>query len=192
MSGEQMPRKALPNAAIPTWRGHYAGFASRLVAIIIDFLILAVVLAITFLLYDVLITNIAAGSRLVLGRSFQENLSLNIIVTTIVVSVTSAIYFIFLWTTIGSTIGGVILGIKLVNAKGEKPNILQAFIRYLLEFAFFFLGMIGSIGILLGRRHRALFDLAAGTYVVYNWDAKPDEAFLKPETEKMTKAANKE
>lgn len=177
---------------IPTWRGHYAGFASRLIAVIIDFLILALVLAITFLLYDVLLKNIATGSKLIWGRPMQETPSLSVFVTVIVVSITSAFYFIFLWTTIGSTIGGVILGIKLVNSKGKNPNIWQAFIRYVFEFGLILLGAIGSLGIIFGRQRRAFFDLVAGTHVIYNWEARPDETFLKPATEKVTKGNKKD
>ena len=171
---------------IPTWRGHYAGFASRLVAIIIDILILSVALAVTFFLYNIIITNLVSVSRLVFGRELiQRTPASTVVVTVVIVFVVLAIYFIFFWAAIGTTIGGLILGIKIVNRFGKNPSVWQSIVRFLAEFFFPVFGVIESLWILFNRQRRAVFDMIAGTFVVYTWDAKPDEIFLKRETDQI-------
>lgn len=178
-----MPKKL---KAIPTWRGHYAGFASRLLAVIIDILILAVVIAISNLLYSAVFVNLSAFSQLIFGQSTQTSPEVKIAISVILVFMVFATYFIFFWTVIGSTIGGVIVGLRIVNRQGKNPTPWQSIIRFLAEFLFPLFGAIGSIWILFSQRRRALFDRLAGTFVLYNWDAKPDERFLKKTTDQIT------
>jgi uncharacterized RDD family membrane protein YckC len=37
---------------------------------------------------------------------------------------------------------------------------------------------IGSIWIFINPRRQAWYDKVAGTYVIYNWDARPEERFI--------------
>jgi uncharacterized RDD family membrane protein YckC len=184
-----MPKKP---PEIPTWRGHYAGFASRLVAVVIDLLILAVSLAVTTMLYNVVFVNLSAFYQYLFGRTADVAPTLNIVATVMIVFITFAVYFIFLWTAIGSTIGGVIIGLRIVNSQGKNPTIWQSIVRFLTEFFIPLLGLIGSLWILFSRRRRALFDRFAGTFVIYAWDARPDEKFLKKATDQITGQEKKE
>jgi uncharacterized RDD family membrane protein YckC len=177
---------------IPTWRGHYAGIASRIMALVIDLLILAIALAVSSMLFNLVIMNFASLNRILLGRTIQESPTTNVIGTVLIVFVVFGFYFIFFWTAIGTTIGGLILGVKVVNRLGKNPSIWQSALRFLAEFFFPLLGAIGAIWILFNRQRRALFDLIAGTYVIYNWDARPDEIFLKKATDQVTGPVNKD
>lgn len=169
-----------------TWRGHYAGFASRLMAVIIDLLILAVALAVTYVLYTIVFVNLTSFYYMLFGKDPNAVPGLSIIVTISIVFVTFAFYFIFFWTAVGSTIGGIIIGVRIVNSQGKNPTIWQSTVRYLAEFFIPPFGMFGSIWIIFSRRRRALFDRFAGTFVIYAWDAKPDEKFLKKATDQIT------
>jgi uncharacterized RDD family membrane protein YckC len=178
-----MPKKP---PEIPTWRGHYAGLASRIMGLVIDLLILAIALAVSSMLYELVIKNFSSLSTILLGQTKPESPTTNVLFTVLMIFVVFGVYFIFFWTAIGTTIGGLILGVKVVNRLGKNPNIWQSALRFLAEFFFPLLGVFGSIWILFNRQRRALFDLIAGTYVIYNWDARPDEKFLKRETDQVT------
>jgi uncharacterized RDD family membrane protein YckC len=66
----------------------------------------------------------------------------------------------------------LILGLRVVRRDGSPLDGGHAFLRALvLPLSFIPLGL-GLIGILVGREHRALHDVLAGTTVVYAWDAQ--------------------
>jgi uncharacterized RDD family membrane protein YckC len=178
-----MPKKP---PETPTWRGHYAGFASRLVAVVIDLLVVAITMTMASLLYNIVFVNLAAFYQTIFGKLIQITNEAKIIIVISLIFFTFAFYFIFFWTVIGSTIGGVILGLKIVNQRGKNPTFWQSTIRFLVEFFIPLIGMIGSIWILFNQRRQALFDQLAGTFVIYAWDAKPDEKFLKKTTNQIT------
>ncbi len=168
----------------PSLRDHYAGFITRLMAVIIDALILAFVLAISNILWGVIFENANSLWQMVIGRP-PTTTGWSVLFVILVTYVTFGIYYIFLWTAIGTTIGGIIMGTKVVNEYGRHPSILQAFIRFAAEFMFPVFGAFGAIWILFSRRRRALFDRLAGTFVIYSWDARFDETFLKKPTDKL-------
>ncbi len=168
----------------PSLRDHYAGFITRLMAVIIDALILAFVLAISNILWGVIFENANSLWQMVIGQP-PTTTGWSVLFVILVTYVTFGIYYIFLWTAIGTTIGGIIMGTKVVNEKGRHPSIPQALIRFAAEFLIPVLGAFGAIWILFSRRRRALFDRLAGTFVVYNWDARFDETFLKKPTDKL-------
>jgi uncharacterized RDD family membrane protein YckC len=168
-----------------TWKGHYAGYASRLLAIVIDLLIVAIIFTFLSLLYDIVFVNLSGLFQQFVGKFSQTAVDtarvsdIKAILVIWLIFITFGVYFVFFWTVIGSTVGGIIVGIRIVNNRGKNPTFWQALIRYLVEFLIPLIGLIGSIWILFSRRRRALFDRVAGTYVLYNWDARPDEKFLK-------------
>lgn len=178
-----MPNKIMKT---PTWRGHYAGFASRLLAVVIDFLILAVVIAISNLLYNAVFVNLSAFNQLLIGRTTVTPPEARIAISVILIFIVFATYFIFFWTVIGSTVGGVIVGLKIINVRGKNPSLWQSTIRFFSEFFLPVFGAIGSIWILFRHDRRALFDRFAGTFVIYDWDARPDERFLKKTTDQIS------
>jgi uncharacterized RDD family membrane protein YckC len=175
---------------IITWKGHYAGYASRFLAVVIDLLIIAVTVAMLSLLYNIVFVNLAGFYQTLFGKLIQITSDVRVVLVICLVFFTFAVYFIFFWTVIGSTIGGVILGLRIVNSRGKNPTFWQSLVRFLVEFFIPLIGIIGSIWILFSRRRRALFDRVAGTFVIYNWDAKPDEKFLKQITNQISDQGN--
>jgi uncharacterized RDD family membrane protein YckC len=176
-----MPKKAPPP---DTLRDHYAGFISRVLSLIIDGLILALVLAVSSVLWNLFVTNFNAFLELISGRTIDAPVA-SIFASVIAIYMFSAIYFIFLWSAVGTTIGGVIIGIKLVNKHGRRPSFWRCCVRFITEFTIPIFGFIAALWIVFSHRRRALYDRMAGTFVVYAWDARPDEKFLRATTEQL-------
>ena len=168
----------------PTLRGYYAGFASRLMAIIIDVLVLAVILAIAGILWFIIIESVNILFEAISGLSPTLE-GVRVAAVVLVTVVTFATYYIFSWTAIGTTIGGLVIGTRVVNKEGKNPHFLQSVLRFLVEFGIPFFFIFGSLWIPFSRRRRALYDRIAGTFVIYDWDAKPDEVFLKQITDNI-------
>lgn len=77
----------------------------------------------------------------------------------------SAGYFLFFWTR-GQTLGQMALGMRLVDASGNPPDLQHAVIRLLVSFVS---GIAIGIGFLWAAFHaekRTWHDLAAGTWVI--------------------------
>ena len=65
-----------------------------------------------------------------------------------------------------------ILGMRVVCADGRIVDPWRGVVRALVFPLSFLLFGLGFLGILVGREHRALHDVIAGTTVVYSWDAR--------------------
>ena len=81
-------------------------------------------------------------------------------------------YFGYSWAAGGKTFGMAILGIRVVRADGTVIDPWRGVVRALVFPLSFLLFGLGFLGILVGREHRALHDVIAGTTVVYSWDAR--------------------
>jgi uncharacterized RDD family membrane protein YckC len=144
-------------------QGQYAGSASRFAAYLIDLIASTVIywLALQFVSF---VVQIVTGSPV----SYHRN---NIVVVIIYVA-WQFLYFGFQWAADGSTWGMALLGVRVVRADGTRSHSWQGWVRSLtFPLGFLTLGL-GFLGILVQREHRALYDLIAGTAVVYAWDAR--------------------
>ena len=144
-------------------QGQYAGSASRFAAYLID-LIASTVLYLLALASISFVVQIVTGSPV----SWHRN---NIVVVIIYVA-WQFLYFGFQWAADGSTWGMALLGVQVVRAYGTRLDPWRGWVRSLtFPLGFLTLGL-GFLGILVQREHRALYDLIAGTAVVYAWDAR--------------------
>ena len=144
-------------------QGQYAGPASRFAAYLID-LIASTVLYVLALAIISFVVQIVTGSPV----SWHRN---NIVVAIIYVA-WQFLYFGFQWAADGSTWGMALLGLQVVRAHGTRLDPWRGWVRSLtFPLGFLTLGL-GFLGILVQREHRALYDLIAGTAVVYAWDAQ--------------------
>ena len=144
-------------------QGQYAGSASRFAAYLIDFIVSTVIYWLALQLVS-FVVEIATGSPV----SFHRN---NIVVVIVYVA-WQFLYFGFQWAADGSTWGMALLGVQVVRADGRRLHSWQGWVRSLtFPLGFLTLGL-GFLGILVQREHRALYDLIAGTAVVYAWDAR--------------------
>ena len=81
-------------------------------------------------------------------------------------SLISALYTIVLWVQWGRTIGGRILGLRLVRVDGEPVTYGTAVVRYLMVIVSAIAMFIGLIWVGFDKRKQGWMDKAAGTYVI--------------------------
>jgi uncharacterized RDD family membrane protein YckC len=160
-TGETAP--APPPAAQENLQGHYAGFASRFAAFVVDVAVLTAV----FLLVLGAINFVAS---IVTGRTV--NLNRNDIWVVIGYAVWAFIYFAHWWGLNGKSPGGGLFGVQVLTEDGGDVSGRRAIGRTLAFPLSFLILCLGFLGILLGDRRRALHDVIAGTVVVYSWDAR--------------------
>ncbi len=140
--------------------GQYAGFVSRLIAWIIDQL---VVVGFTF------ITGWIAS--FVLDTLAFDNQVYELTVALILVIVNFAFflfYFIGLWMISGQTLGKSIMGLRIVRADGERLKLRNAILRFIGYPISGMLLFLGYLMVLIDRRRQALHDKIGGTIVVYS------------------------
>jgi uncharacterized RDD family membrane protein YckC len=159
-----------------TAQGHYAGSMSRLLAYGIDLLV-------STGLFSLALAAISYVAKIVTGHEVSWNRQ-NIVVV-IVYIVWEFFYFGYSWAMSGRTFGMAVLGIKVVQADGQLIQPRQGVVRSLAFPLSFLIFGLGFLGILVGRQHRALHDVIAGTAVVYAWDARAARLrFLAREAER--------
>jgi uncharacterized RDD family membrane protein YckC len=164
--------------------GHYAGIVSRLIAFVIDVVIISGLLFFTgwfittsmkMVQFQSILAKVAEQSPLfqkivdfVFSPAFYSIASLIIVVA----------YYLFFWTVAGQTIGKAVMGIKIVARRGGKLKLHQMIIRYFGYYVSAIPFGLGFLWIVIDDRRLAWHDKLAGTCVVYVWDARPDELFL--------------
>lgn len=168
----------------PRLGGAHAGFVSRLLAILIDVLLVLLVQLTSNLLWTSLIGappvqwfgdmvfSLLPDLQpwvIAIGLSTPFVIALSII----------CLYFLFFFTITGQTIGKRVIGLKVVSADGGRISFRQAVLRlvgYVLSIIPLYFGFLSM---LLDERRRTWHDRIAGTEVIYAWDARPDERFLR-------------
>ena len=156
-----MNRRRVPEASLV---GHYAGPVTRLAACALDVAILnftfvAGVAAIFWLL------GFLAGTEI-------DTTDISPWIAIPILTLWVFLYFWVPWSLSGSTPGMAIIGIRVVRRDGHPVDRAHAALRVITwPLSLLALGL-GFLGILVGREHRALHDVLAGTAVAYAWDAR--------------------
>jgi uncharacterized RDD family membrane protein YckC len=163
-------------------QGHYAGSVSRFAAYLID-------LAVSTVIYWLALQFVSFVAQIVTGSPISWHRD-NIVATVIYV-VWEFVYFGFQWAANGRTFGMALLGVHVVRADGARMEPWRGWVRSLtFPLGFLTLGL-GFLGILVQREHRAVYDLIAGTAVVYAWDARAARLrFLARQAEPIADAAS--
>jgi uncharacterized RDD family membrane protein YckC len=156
----------------PTTRsryGEYAGFVTRLLALVIDLLLI--------MGFTIVVTAVARfiGDVLPLG---QYSL-LIISISTLLINIVGILaYELVLVTLAGQTIGKRIMGVRIVSADGGRVKLGQA-VRRLIGWLLSLPLLWGFLIALLDDRRRAFDDMFARTLVVYSWP-EPERTFTTP------------
>jgi uncharacterized RDD family membrane protein YckC len=163
-------------------QGHYAGSVSRFAAYLIDLLVSTVIFQLA-LASTSFVWSIFTGHGITWHRDS--------IVVIVVYVLWQFVYFGFQWAANGKTVGMTLLGVHVVQADGTRLEPRQGWVRSLtFPLGFLTLGL-GFLGILVQREHRAVYDLIAGTAVVYAWDARAARLrFLARQAEPVADAAS--
>ncbi len=156
-----MRRERVPQ---PSLVGHYAGPISRLAAFAVDVAVSALLLA------GILRVVVALGD-LVLSADV-DTADANPVVGSAILVVWLFLYYVLSWSLAGKTVGMALLGLRVVRRDGAALDKWHAFLRTIAFPLSFIPFGLGFAGIVVGREHRALHDVIAGTTVVYDWDAR--------------------
>ena len=141
----------------------YASVGSRIVAILLDHLILGIFAAIIALPLGLGAALFSLPVRgpvgLMRGAVLAPLGALNLLLW--------LLYFTYLESTSGQTLGKRIMGIKVVKESGEQLTPIDAFIRTILRiidgFVFY---LLGFMLVLVSEKKQRLGDMAVGSIVV--------------------------
>lgn len=132
----------------------YAGFWIRLVAALIDGIILGIAAAVfSFMIGFIFNSEAVSGIRGILSDILGIAASIS--------------YYVFYQHSTGQTLGKKALGLKVVNEEGATPSYLTFFLREII--GKLVSGIILGIGYLMvafDSKKQGLHDKIAGTYVI--------------------------
>jgi uncharacterized RDD family membrane protein YckC len=148
----------------PSLTGHYAGVVTRLTGYVIDAFLVS-------LLFSVVSAGIVWIVNLISGADYDAS-DVGALAGGIVFLVWIFFYFWLPMAIWGRTLGMAILGLELVRRNGDRVGAGRVAIRVITFPISFLIFGLGFLGILVGREHRALHDVIAGTTIVYAWDAR--------------------
>jgi uncharacterized RDD family membrane protein YckC len=148
---------------------HAAGFSRRLVAALIDAVIVLVVAS-----------GVTAGAALVLGVSLPrlKELGPDLLLAGILdrnpMAVGAAglflgigaLYHIYLGGITGQTLGKRMMGLRVIGPRGTAPGALGGILRFVTLLLSVTPAGLGWLWCLFDRERRALHDHLAGTYVI--------------------------
>ena len=155
--------EASSKRGIPTREGQYAGGITRLLALLAD-------IGAGWGLYLLFVAGVQAAIKLFTGSSYS--LSNHRVAGIITLSIWTFVYFAFQWATSGRTIGMAILGARVVTVEGKSLSNRSAMLRAVVLPFSIVLWPITLFEIVLRSDRRTLHDDAAGTVVVYFWEAR--------------------
>src|SRR4051794_15529009 len=156
-----VPREARP------FQGQRAGLVTRLVAAVLDALVVGVVLLGGYL-------GLVGLVFLFDPRSFQFP-DLGIVFSLAATLAVAVVYLTVFWTLSGRTYGYLVMGLRVLGHGGRRLRFIGALVRAV----FVVLVPIGIVWVPLSRNNKSLQDLLLGTRVVYDWEpriARPDGA----------------
>lgn len=144
--------------------GQYAGFTTRLLAYVVDRLILAAMLGI----YGAAVAFADAYLELDLA-SYSQVLALVVAGILIAIAATIVIgYYIGFWMAAGQTPGKRLMGARIVRTDEKRLNLWNC-VRRLVGYVISNILFLGYLWVLVDNRRRAWHDHLAGTYVIYAW-----------------------
>jgi len=136
----------------PAAAANYGGFWIRVVAYIIDAIILSIVVAIIDAIFRVNPSNPSSGA-------YGAALGINLVI--------SLAYFTYMWTYQGATLGQRIFKLRVVDANTGQPITLgKAVLRWIGLIISFFVCFIGVIWVAFDSRKQGWADKIAGTLVL--------------------------
>ena len=146
---------ALPEAA-RVFQGDRAGFPTRLVACIIDLALVATVMFGVWLAISILQLIFTPGVEIdppSIGTLVACGYGL------------ALLYWMASWATSGRSLGAWVMGVRVVNRKGNRVSWPMSFVRAAFCVTFPF----GLLWAIFSKRNRSLQDIALRTIVIYDW-----------------------
>ena len=151
-------------------QGHRAGFASRVVADLVD-------LGVAWLLGLSVLAAAGVASYLLTGSPFQLPVLPNWLDAGAGAAIAVA-YLALTWAGTGRSVGKQLAGLRVVDRGGRRLALWRSFIRAVLSVLF----PAGLLWVLASRRNASLQDLILRTAVVYDWAYHPADEAQPPVT----------
>ena len=144
----------------PTAELRYAGFWVRVVAYILDFIVLAVVTtALAPLFGGGTVVSVENGT-------YTVNYAANALATLV-----GLLYFVGFWAWRGQSPGMIPFNMRIVMASdGSKVDVVRSLLRYVGLIISFVVLFLGVIWVAFDRRKQGWHDKIAGTLVIYDDD----------------------
>lgn len=133
-----------------------AGIVSRGLAALVDMLVVLVTMGLLYL-------GLALTTLLVNPTSFRFPAP-NLIFSTAVTAVVSALYLTACWTLSGRTLGAILLGIRVTARSAERLGVAVAIVRAVACVLF----PIGLGWVAVDRQRRSIQDIVLGSRVIYD------------------------
>jgi len=133
-----------------------AGIVSRGLAALVDMLVVLVTMGLLYL-------GLALTTLLVNPTSFRFPAP-NLIFSTAVTAVVSALYLTACWTLSGRTLGAILLGIRVVGRSAARLGVAVAIVRAVACVLF----PIGLLWVAVDRQRRSIQDIVLGSRVIYD------------------------
>jgi uncharacterized RDD family membrane protein YckC len=152
---DPIPREARP------FQGHRAGLITRTAAAAIDLGIVIIALVVCYL-------GVSAVLFLLDPRNFAAPAPSPLEVYT-AGGVLLTVYLAVSWRGSGRTYGNHVMGLRVVNHRGQRLHPLVSLLRAALYVVF----PMGLLWVLVSGRNRSLQDLVVRTSVIYDWDVRP-------------------
>lgn len=158
-----------PTEQPQTILGEYAGFVTRLIAWLIDRIIIVSIISILSAVATFILNNVALVQRMNELLGIEDIMVLVVTAIVVVVSITLIIlYDIGLPVLAGQTLGKFVMGVRIVRTNGERLTVRSAIVRYLGYLVSFIL-LLGFLWVLWDNRRQGWHDKLARTFVVYTW-----------------------
>jgi uncharacterized RDD family membrane protein YckC len=155
-----------------TRRVRPAGFASRLIAFIIDLVIISITTTVIVIGINEIITFF--GIKILLTRWMSHSVNAEIISSVIKILVVlayyifSVLYFAMFWSLVNYTPGKYLLGLRVVRTDGRDLGFWRSVLRAVCYYLSALLLFMGFIWIIFDKKRQGLHDKIAGTVVIYS------------------------
>ncbi len=149
-----LPREARP------YQGRRAGLVTRGAAAAIDGMVVVLALLAGYGAYALVLFLFNP-----LNFSFPD---LNLVFTMAAAFVVLVVYLALSWRLSGRCYGDLVMGLRVVNYRGERMNLLGALVRAV----FCALVPIGLFWVAVNRQNRSLQDVVLRTSVIYDWQPR--------------------
>src|SRR3954447_3496437 len=153
-----IPREARP------FQGQRAGLVTRLVAAVLDSLVIGAVLLSGYL-------GLVGLVFLLRPRSFTFP-ELGVVFSLAAAFAVAVVYLTVFWTLSGRTYGYLVMGLRVLGHGGRRLRFAGALVRALCVVV----APIGIVWVPLSSNNKSLQDLLLGTRVVYDWEPRATRA----------------
>jgi uncharacterized RDD family membrane protein YckC len=164
-------------------QGQYAGFFSRLLAFLLDVVILVAATVLVSATVDSLLGVLGTdlqrcadhtrGTPLRFAACSIATRSLPVIQVSVI-----PLYYLVSWSLSGQTPGKAALGVRIVRVNGKRMGLVTAAVRYVGYLVSMLALGLGFFWILVDDRRQGWHDKMARTCVIYTWSARTDQYFL--------------